>query len=134
MADEKVAIVERSFDAIGQGNVASLLELYAPEVHFLPLTGTQVESGGYRGHDGVRDYFVEAASVWDEIRPYATDVRTVGDKVVVLGGCAVRGKASEVETDSPMAWVVTVRDGQIASHRGYRTNDEALEAAGLPPE
>lgn len=134
MADENVAIVERSFDAIGQGNVDSLLELYAPDVHFLPLTGTQVESGGYRGHDGVRDYFVEAASVWDEIRPYANDVRTVGDKVVVLGGCAVRGKASEVETDSAMAWVVTVRDGQIASHRGYRTNGEALEAAGLPPE
>ena len=90
--------------------------------------------GGYRGHDGVRDYFVEAAAVWDEIRPYADDIRTIDDKVVVLGGCAVRGKASEVETDSPMAWVVTVRDGRIASHRGYRTNDEALEAAGLSAE
>jgi ketosteroid isomerase-like protein len=134
MAEENVEIVKRSFDAIGQGDVDALLELYAPDVHFLPLTGTQVESGGYRGHDGVRAYFVEAASVWDEIRPYADDVRTVDDKVVVLGGCAVRGKASEVETDSPMAWVVTVRDGQIASHRGYRTNDEALAAAGLARE
>jgi ketosteroid isomerase-like protein len=126
-----VEIVRRSFDAISRGDVEALLELYDRDVKFLPLTGTQVESGGYHGHAGVRDYFAEVADVWDQIRPYADDVRTVGDQVVVLGGCAVRGKASEVETDSPMAWVVTVRDGKITSHRGYRTGDAALEAAGL---
>ena len=131
MSRDNVEIVKESFDAMARGDVDALLELYAADVHFLPLTGTQVESGGYRGHAGVRDYFVEAAEVWDEIRPYADDIRTVGDEVVVLGGCAVRGKASAVETDSPMAWVVTVRDGQIASHRGFRTNEEALAAAGL---
>ena len=32
----------------------TLLQLYHPDVQFLPLTGTRVESGGYRGHDGVR--------------------------------------------------------------------------------
>jgi ketosteroid isomerase-like protein len=58
-------------------------------------------------------------------------VRTVGDQVVVVGGCAGRGKASGVVTDSPLAWVVTVRDGKITSHRGFRTADETLEAAGL---
>jgi ketosteroid isomerase-like protein len=131
MAEENVQFVQRSFDAIGRGDVEALLELYDPDVIFLPLTGTQVESGGYRGHAGVRAYFAEVADVWDKIRPYANDVRIVGDQVVVLGGCAVRGKASEAETDSPMAWVVTVRNGKITSHRGYRTSDEALEAAGL---
>ena len=30
-----------------------------------------------------------------------------------------------------MAWVVTVKDGKITSHRGYRTRADALEAAGL---
>ena len=30
-----------------------------------------------------------------------------------------------------MAWVITVRDGKVTSHRGYRTGDEALEAVGL---
>ncbi len=131
MSQENVEIVKRSFDAIGRGDVEGLLELYDRDVLFLPLTGTQVESGGYRGHAGVRDYFVEVADVWAQLRPYADDIRTVGDNVVVLGGCAVRGRVSEVETDTPMAWVATVRNGKIASHRGYRTNDEALEAAGL---
>jgi ketosteroid isomerase-like protein len=30
-----------------------------------------------------------------------------------------------------MAWVITIRDGKVARHRGYRTAEEALEAVGL---
>ena len=130
MSQENVEIVRRSFDAIGDADLDALLRLYDPAVEFLPLTGTRVESGGYRGHQGVRDYFAEVEEIWDELRPYAVSVRIVGDQVVVVGGCAVRGRASGVVTDSPLAWVVTVRDGKITSHRGFRTADEALEAAG----
>ena len=40
-------------------------------------------------------------------------------------------RGSGAVTDSPLAWVITVRDDRITSHRGFRTADEALEAAGL---
>ena len=73
----------------------------------------------------------EVAEIWDDLRPYAVQVRIVGDQVVVVGGCAVRGRASGVVSDSPLAWVVTVRGGKITSHRGFRTAGEALEAAGV---
>jgi ketosteroid isomerase-like protein len=128
---ENVDIVKRAFDAIARNDLEALLPMYDRDVEFLPLTGTRVESGGYRGHAGMRDYFHEAADVWDQLRPYAVDVRTVGDDVVVLGGCAVRGKASEIETDTPMAWVMTIRGGKITSSRAYATSAEALDAAGL---
>ena len=131
MSDENVEIVRRSFDAIASGDLNALLRLYDPAVRFLPLTGTRVESGGYRGHQGVRDYFAEVDEIWDELRPHADQVQTVGDQVVVVGGCAVRGRGSGVVTDSPLAWVITIRDGKITSHRGFRTADEALEAAEL---
>jgi ketosteroid isomerase-like protein len=131
MSQENVDIVRRSFEAIGRWDVDALLELYDPHVKYLPLTGTRVESGGYLGHEGVRAYFEEVADVWDELHPYGDDFRTVGSDVVVLGGCAVRGRGSGAETDTPMAWVVTVREGKITSHRGYRTRGEALEAVGL---
>jgi ketosteroid isomerase-like protein len=132
MSEEHIEIVRESFEAIGRGDLERLLELYHPEIEFLPLTGTRVETGGYRGHQGVREYFAEAAEVWDQVRPVAGEITTVGDEVVVFGHCAVRGKASEIETDAPMAWVVTVRDDKITRHRVFRTNDEALEAVGLP--
>ena len=118
-------------DAIHRWDIDALLELYDSDLHFLPLTGTRVESGGYLGHAGVRDYFEEVADVWEELHPYGDDFRIVGSDVVVLGGCAVRGRGSGAVTDTPMAWVMTVRNGKITSHRGFRTREEALEAVGL---
>jgi ketosteroid isomerase-like protein len=134
MSEENVEIVRRSFDAIGRGDLDSLVELYDPEIEFQPLTGTQVETGGYRGHEGVRRYFAEAAEVWDEVRPVAGQITTTGDEVVVFGHCAIRGRASEIETESPCSWVLTVRDGKITRHRVFRTSEEALEAAEPPGE
>jgi ketosteroid isomerase-like protein len=131
MSQENVEVVRASFAAMARGDLEELLALYDPEIRFLPLTGTRVESGGYHGHAGVRDYFAEVADVWDELRPYAEYVETIGDDVVVLGGCAVRGRGSKIQSDSPMAWVLTVRSGKITRHCGYSTSEEALEAAGL---
>jgi ketosteroid isomerase-like protein len=132
MSEENIEVVRRSFEAISRWDLDGLLALYAKDVHFLPLTGTRVESGGYRGHGGVREYFEEISDVWEHLRPYCDDFRTTGPHVVALGGCAVRGRGSGAETDTPMAWVVTVRNGEITSHRGYRTAEEALESVGLP--
>ena len=129
MADDSIAIVRRSFEAISDADIDALLELYDEEIEFLPVTGTRVESGGYHGHDGVRAYFEEVAPIWETMKPYGTDFHQVGDAVVVSGGCLVRGRGSGAETDSPMAWVVTVRDGRITSHRGFRDSDSASAAA-----
>ena len=131
MSRENVEVARLTFEAIGRWDLDALLRLYDPGIEFLPLTGTRVESGGYIGHSGVREYFEEATQIWEELRPHADDVRTVGDHVVVLGGCAVRGRGSGAESDSPMAWVLTVRGGRVTSHRGYRTREEALDAVGL---
>jgi ketosteroid isomerase-like protein len=132
MSEENVEVVRRTFEAIRRRDVDGLLALYHDDVEYLPLTGTRVESGGYRGHAGVRQYFEEITEVWDEMLPHAEDIRSVGDGVVVaIGGCAVRGRGSGAVTDNPMAWVITLRDGKVAQHRGYRTAEEALDAVGL---
>jgi ketosteroid isomerase-like protein len=131
MSEQNARLARQSFEAICKSDIDGLLELYDPEVEFLPLTGTRVESGGYFGHAGVRDYFAEAAEVWELMQPHADDVRTIGDHVLILGGCAVRGRGSGARSDNPMAWVLTVRDGKVIRHRGYATRAEALEAVGL---
>jgi ketosteroid isomerase-like protein len=66
---ENVALVKMSFEAMGAWDVDALVRLYATDVEFLPLTGTRVETGGYRGHDGVRAYFAEARDLWDVLEP-----------------------------------------------------------------
>ena len=131
MSESNVEIVRSAFDAIRRRDLDALLALYDPEIEFLPLTGTHVERGGYAGHAGVLSYFDEVAEIWEEMRPYADSTRAVGDHVVVLGGCAVRGITSGVESDDPMAWVITVQDGKITRHRAFSTAGEALKAVGL---
>src|SRR5215216_875408 len=113
MSEDNAAIARQTFKRICSRDIDGLLELYDPDIEFLPLTGTRVESGGYIGHAGVRDYFEEADEVWEEMQPHADDVRTVGDHVLILGGCAVRGRGSGARSDNPMAWVLTLRDRRV---------------------
>jgi ketosteroid isomerase-like protein len=134
MADQNIELIRRSFEAIGNRDIEALLRLYQPDAVFRPLTGTLVESGGYRGHDGIRAYFEEVDNVWEAMLPHADDMRSNGDLVVVIGGCVVRGRESGAETDTAMAWVFQVREGRIASHRAFPEAGEALSAAGLESE
>jgi ketosteroid isomerase-like protein len=130
---DNVELVRRSFEAMGVWDVDTLLRLYDPDVVFLPLTGTRVESGGYRGHDGVRAYMSEARDLWDVLKPVGEVFTDVGDHVLVTGRCRVRGRSSGAESNPACAWVVGVRDGLIVSHRTCQTYDEALRVAGMEP-
>jgi ketosteroid isomerase-like protein len=130
---ENVEIVTRSFEAMTAWDVDALLRLYDPDVEFLPLTGTRVESGGYHGHEGVRTYFSEARELWDVLEPEGEVYRDLGDCVLVAGRCRVRGRISGAESHPACAWVVGVRDGMIVSHRTCATYDEALQVAGAKP-
>jgi ketosteroid isomerase-like protein len=95
-------------------------------VEFLPLTGTRVESGGYRGHNGVRAYLAEARELWDVLEPEGHEYTDLGDRVLVAGRCRVRGRSSGAESNSPCAWVIGVRDGRVVSHEAFRTYDDAV--------
>ena len=130
---ENIELVKRSFEALSSWDVDGLLGLYDPDVQFLPLTGTRVGTGGYRGHDGVRAYLEEARELWDVLEPHGHEYVDLGDRVLVAGSCRFRGRSSGAESDPACAWVVGVRDGRIVSHRTCATYDEAVHSAGLEP-
>jgi ketosteroid isomerase-like protein len=128
---DNVDLVRRCFAAISAWDVDTLLSLYHPDVELLPLTGTRVESGGYRGHAGVREYMQEAHDLWDVLQPTGDVFEDFGDYVLVTGHCRVRGRSSGAESDPTCAWVVGVHDGLIVSHRACSSQEEALEVAGV---
>jgi ketosteroid isomerase-like protein len=127
--EKNVEIVREALGAMAGADLDELLRLFDPEIEYLPLTHAQVEGRGYRGHAGVREYFAEAGELWYEMHPVADSFSTNGDDVVVLGSCKFRGRGSEVDTQTPMAWVFTVRDGKIVRYRGFPTPAAAREAA-----
>jgi uncharacterized protein len=126
---DNVELVKRSFQAMSAWDVDALLRLYDPDVEFLPLTGTRVESGGYRGHEGVREYLAEARGLWDTLEPTGTEFRDLGHCVLVSGHCRFRGRTSGAESNAAVTWVIGVRDGKIVSHRVCESYEEALEVA-----
>ena len=128
---DNVALVRRTFEAIRAWDIEELLTLYHPDVVFLPLTGTQVETGGYRGHDGVRAYLAEARDLWEVLEPEGHHYEDLGDRVVVGGTCRVRGRASGAESTPVCAWVIGVRDDLIVSHQACSTLEEAERIAGV---
>jgi ketosteroid isomerase-like protein len=130
---DNVAVVRRTLEAISAWDVDTLLELYDPDVQLLPLTGTRVESGGYRGHDGVREYMSEAHDLWEVLEPVGEVFTDVGDFVLVTGRCRVRGRSSGAESNPVCAWVIGVRDGLVVSHRACESYEEALRVAGVEP-
>ena len=60
-----------------------------------------------------------------------SEFRDLGDGLVAIGRTRNRGKASGVETETPLALVTEIRDGKTISIRAYLDREEALEAAGL---
>jgi ketosteroid isomerase-like protein len=129
---ENVELVRRSFEAISAWDIDALLRLYHPDVAFLPLTGTRVESEGYRSHEGVRAYLAEARQLWDVLEPEGHEYTDLGDRVLVAGRCRVRGR-SGAESYPACAWVIGVREGKIVSHTTCATYDEAVRVAGAEP-
>lgn len=97
----------------------------------MPLTGTRVESGGYRGHDGAAECLEEIEEVWEEMRPYADDLRSSGATVVVIGGCRARGREGGAEADTAMAWVIRLEEARIVSTRAFPGASVALAEARL---
>jgi ketosteroid isomerase-like protein len=130
---DNVDLVRRSFAAISAWDVEALLPLYHPDVEFLPMTGTRVESGGYHGHAGIRAYMAEARDLWEVLKPEGEVFEDYGDCIIVAGHCLVRGRSSGAESDPSCAWVLKIRDGLIVFHRACSSYEEALDTAGVKP-
>jgi ketosteroid isomerase-like protein len=85
----------------------------------------------YAGASGIREFFRDVAESWASFRFKATDVRDLGDRVLVLANVQARGRMSGVEVDGRWAWIVELREGKAASLRGFLDQRKALDAAGL---
>jgi hypothetical protein len=55
----------------------------------------------------------------------------LGDRILAIGAIHIRGRGSTVETDIPIAGVVTFKHGKIVRWEDFRERTLALEAVGL---
>ena len=114
-----VATVRAIYDAFARRDLEAALEHVAEELEFEP-SGTARLTGRtepYRGPEGLREYFADAARVWDELTLEADDVRAAPGAVVVFGHAVGRVRGERVRRR--VVWTWRLRDGKAVWMRAH---------------
>jgi ketosteroid isomerase-like protein len=131
MSHRNVELVRGAFGVVTiPGDPEAMIVASHPDFE-MHLVGVGGEPVYYAGASGIREFFRDVAESWESFRFKATDLRDLGDRVLVLGDVRGRGRVSGVEVDDRWAWIVELREGRAASLRGFLDHREAVEAAGL---
>ena len=121
-------LIRREFDRWNAGE----REIDPQLVHQDVVVHSQMTTAAYHGHDGVRRYWAEIDDQFDHWHLSIDAVRAAPEeRLLALGAIHFRGRASGVEFDQPMAWLVTFAGDQVTELRTIHDHAQALEAAGL---
>ncbi len=131
MSRENVEVVRGAFAVITiPGDPEAMVAASDPgiEMHLVAPGGGPAY---YSGTSGLREFFSDVAESWESFRFEATDIRDLGDSVLVLGDVRGCGRGSGVEVEDRWAWIIELRQARAVSLRGFLDQREALKAAGL---
>jgi ketosteroid isomerase-like protein len=129
MSHEDVRLAQNAVAAFNRRDVAGLVEMTTDDFEWVTWTGT-VEPTAYHGPAGLASYFRDA-DVWEFLNLDVREFRDLGDRVLVVGMFDARGGGSGVEIHAPYYSAFFTRGGKLARVLSFRTEDEALRAAGL---
>jgi ketosteroid isomerase-like protein len=104
-------------------------DLFDPEVEWVAAPQSLLASDEYRGYDGVRRFWTEFLSAWDEYGVQVDELVDAGDQVVAV--MRLTGRTGELEVDEARSSLLTFRDGRIVRIEPFASKAEALTAAGL---
>ena len=133
-----VELIDRLFTlsnrcAIGDGQAMSeLLAHYhhGAEVASAPDLGPVGEASA---EETIRSYFEQVGRTCYVWYAYADQVQEHGDTVLALGGIRTVERETRDDRETPIGWVIEVRDGKVASVRAYSSHTDAMAAARLRP-
>ena len=131
MSQENVEAVRALLDAFAERDLDAAADLLHPDVEIRPALVGGLEGVVYRGSTGNLQFWADIDATWSEFRIVPEQFRDLGGRVLVLGRAFARGRESDVAIDQAAAWIVDLREGQIARFQSFSNTREALEAAGL---
>jgi ketosteroid isomerase-like protein len=133
MSQENVETFKRAVEAFNRRDINAVLEELDPEVEWHPLFHLLLggEATVYRGHEGYREFVHDVFEVFAEIQIEYSEVRDLGDRLLAIDRLRVRGKESGAETESPVGYIVDVKNGKAVRVIERLDPKEALEAAGV---
>ena len=132
MATEAEERVRRFADTITESDPDGALQVCHPEIEFLSVLALGGQA--YHGHNGIRKYFADISSAWEEWRVEVHRVSTAPDgRVVIVMTMHCRGRESGTVLSERTGHIWTLRDGRLWQNEPYRDPEEALRKLGLSP-
>jgi PAS domain S-box-containing protein len=125
-SEDPVAIVAAAFEAFARRDLSAMLARCHHDFVLRSLaTSSRAErTEPYRGHEGLRTYIQDVATVWDELNMTVLTFRRAGQSVIGFG--RVEGRRPGERVLDSLMWVVKMRSDRIASIEVFQA------AAGTP--
>ena len=122
-------LIERVYDAFNRRSLEELLAFCDPEVELSVPTAAMVgRDGPYRGYEGIRQYTVDLAFIWDDLLVSPHRVTRHGEWILVRGRTYARSSTSGMK-DLPVIWLWQLRGGRIYRGLAFTALDRALSFA-----
>jgi ketosteroid isomerase-like protein len=130
MSQENVRILRDAFAQFEREGTPAF-EWLDPDVELINFESFPV-TRPYHGWDGALAWLAEVSEPFDDFRFELVDVLADDDECVVTR-CRASGDSKQGGPPMELVWGVvwTFREGKVVRVEGFRTADEALEAAGL---
>ncbi|MFG2723402.1 nuclear transport factor 2 family protein [Streptomyces sp. NPDC048416] len=116
----------------GKASFDLLARFFAPDVELhqadaLPYGGT------WRGHDGMAEFFLAMAQVWESFDMVDQEFLATGETAVVLTQIRARARATGRELNFPILQTIQIKDGRITEVRPFYWDTRAIADACTPP-
>jgi PAS domain S-box-containing protein len=120
---DPVAVVEAAFEAFARRDLSAMLSYCRPDIILRPVATSQLSNRAapYRGIDGVRAYFADVATVWDELTLTPLSFRQAQGSVIGFGRADGRRGAEQIVAS--VLWVVRVQEDLVASIEVFQAVD-----------
>jgi ketosteroid isomerase-like protein len=129
MSEENVELGYRALDAVNRRDLDALLELMDEDVE--SVSRIVAMEGGLHGHDGVRRWWKGWFDAFPDYRMEVVEMRDGGDAIVATVRAVGHGAGSDLPVEDIIFHASRWRDRRCVWWQVFRTEAEALEAAGV---
>jgi ketosteroid isomerase-like protein len=123
------ALAESAYEALNARDLDRFLALLADDVEFTSLIA-EAEGVSFRGRDGARTWWDTVVANFDEVHWEILEMTTGPDARGVVH-FRITATMGGVPLEQTMWQATRMRDGKVSWWGVFRTEPEALEAAGL---
>jgi len=134
MSQQDIDTLRQLMEAFSGRDMERILSLTDPEFEAVVPAQLSAEPDTYRGHEGIRRYFESFYEVMDEIEFEAERFWDAGDAVVVAVNMRAKGKRTAIPVVQSFTQLWRMRGARALHVQTYVSREEALAAAGLPPQ